>query len=101
MSFGPDSRRAIRWYFALAVVAACSPDSSPTVTGVAASPATPAANVGGVPNASATAALAAVRAGNAQAIAAAPALVPPGVPLAPFIEATRYVESAEEMRQTA
>lgn len=93
MSFSPYPRRAIRWSFALVVVAACSPDSSPTVTGVAASPATPAANVGGVPNASATAALAAVRAGNAQAIAAGPALVPPGVPLAPFIEARLYAIS--------
>lgn len=38
----------------------------------------------------AEAALAAVRAGNAQSIIAAPALVPPGAPLAPFIEARLY-----------
>ena len=35
-------------------------------------------------------ALAAVRTGNAQSIAAAPTLVPPGAPLAPFIEARLY-----------
>jgi hypothetical protein len=39
------------------------------------------------PHASETATLRAVRAGNAQAVVAAPALVPPGVPLTPFIEA--------------
>jgi hypothetical protein len=46
--------------------------------------------MGGVPNAEAAAALRAVVAGNAQAIASAPSLVPPGAPLAPFIEARLY-----------
>ncbi|HUQ18518.1 MAG TPA: vanadium-dependent haloperoxidase [Gemmatimonadaceae bacterium] len=36
------------------------------------------------------AALDAVRSGNEQSVAAAPSLVPPGVPLAPFIEARLY-----------
>jgi len=43
-----------------------------------------------LPHAEATAALAAVVAGNAQSVAAAPALVPPGAPLAPFVEARLY-----------
>ncbi len=65
---------------------ACSSDSAPSVTDVPG----PAAIVGGVPNNEAGAALRAVIAGNAQAIAAAPSLVPPGAPLAPFIEARLY-----------
>lgn len=65
---------------------ACSSDSVPSVTEVPG----PAAIVGGVPNNEAAAALRAVIAGNAQAIAAAPSLVPPGAPLAPFIEARLY-----------
>ena len=43
-----------------------------------------------LPHVAATAALAAVVAGNAQSVAAAPALVPPGAPLAPFVEARLY-----------
>jgi hypothetical protein len=47
-------------------------------------------DAGGVPAAQGRAALDAVRSGNAQAVAAAPALVPPGAPLAPFIESRLY-----------
>src|SRR5690242_5561929 len=42
------------------------------------------------PRADERAALLAVRAGNAQSIVAAPALVPAGAPLAPFVEARLY-----------
>ena len=44
----------------------------------------------GSPRADERAALLAVRAGNAQSIVAAPALVPAGAPLAPFVEARLY-----------
>jgi hypothetical protein len=43
-----------------------------------------------LPHAEASAALAAVIAGNTQSVAAAPSLVPPGAPLAPFVEARLY-----------
>ncbi len=70
-------------------VAACS-DS----TGTSFSPTAPLALTAGLHRTSAgnelVSVTAAVRAGNAQAIAAAPALVPPGVPLAPFVEARLY-----------
>ncbi|HVF40793.1 MAG TPA: vanadium-dependent haloperoxidase [Gemmatimonadaceae bacterium] len=71
----------------IAVTTACSPDSAPTATGPSGPPSL---GVGGVPHAEAVAALDAVVAGNSQAVAAAPALVPPGAPLAPFIEARLY-----------
>ncbi|HEX4934943.1 MAG TPA: vanadium-dependent haloperoxidase [Gemmatimonadaceae bacterium] len=83
--------RTTRQFTALALVAgaaACSPDSSPNggpPTGVSAL-----WNTGGVPGPDAASALAAVRAGNQQLVTAAPALVPPGAPLAPFIEARLY-----------
>src|SRR5688572_10243587 len=69
------------------VAAACTTDSpvDPSDLSVV-----PVSEVGGVPRAQATAALAAVIAGNTQSIAAAPSLVPPGAPLAPFIEARLY-----------
>ena len=67
-------------------VTACSSDSAQSVTEIPG----PAASMGGVPNSEAAAALRAVVAGNAQAIASAPSLVPPGAPLAPFIEARLY-----------
>lgn len=47
-------------------------------------------DAGGVPAAQGRAALDAVRSGNEQAVAAAPGLVPPGAPLAPFIESRLY-----------
>jgi len=68
---------------AVTVAAACGPDLSRESLA-------PAFDVGGVPHHAAVAALDGVMAGNAQAIVAAPALVPPGAPLAPFIEARLY-----------
>ena len=47
-------------------------------------------NAGGVPAAQGRAALEAVLSGNSQGVSAAPALVPAGAPLAPFIEARLY-----------
>src|SRR5687768_16762585 len=76
---------------AVATGAACSTDSSSSVTDPTST--IPVSNVGGVPNGQAVAALDAVRSGNAQSIVAAPALVPPGVPLPPFIEARLYAIS--------
>ena len=43
-----------------------------------------------LPHAAESAALTAVRAGNAQSVLAAPDLVPPGMPLTPFVEARLY-----------
>jgi len=72
------------------VTTACNTDSVPTVTAPADLVAGPVYERGGVPHRQAQAALDAVMDGNAQSIAAAPALVPPGAPLAPFIEARLY-----------
>jgi len=72
-----------------ALVVACGTD--PTSTGSASPHADRASNSRQrLPHAEATVALAAIVAGNAQSVAAAPALVPPGAPLAPFIEARLY-----------
>ncbi len=68
-------------------LAACNADSGSEVMGV---PQAPALTAGGVPQRAAAASLQAVLSGNAQAVAAAPLLVPPGAPLAPFIEARLY-----------
>ncbi len=71
-----------------ASISACSPDvtrPSAVLPGV-----TALANAGGIPGPDAESALGAVRAGNQQLVNAAPALVPPGAPLAPFIEARLY-----------
>jgi hypothetical protein len=89
MSSGAPVLRRAALVVAIISASACSPDAAPTVTDPAIGPA-PASNVGGVPHDQAVAALNAVLAGNAQAIAAAPGLVPPGAPLAPFIEARLY-----------
>jgi hypothetical protein len=66
---------------------ACAPESAPNPTEPLAS--FDASRDGGS-NTEATRTLDAVFAGNAQGIAAAPTLVPPGAPLAPFIEARLY-----------
>jgi membrane-associated phospholipid phosphatase len=67
-----------------ALLTACSADSSTA----ALHPGDPLLDVAGAfPT---TSARQAVLSGNAQAIAAAPSLVPPGAPLAPFIEARLY-----------
>jgi hypothetical protein len=79
--------RHVAWPVALTLGLACSPDSNRTET-LSLEPDTPAASRGQrLPHEAASAALDAVLAGNAQSIAAAPTLVPPGAPLAPFIEA--------------
>ena len=72
----------------IAIAAACSPDSP---TGVR-SPESgaPLTQLGGIRRVDAEAALDAVNAGNTQVIASAPSLVPPGAPLAPFVEARLY-----------
>lgn len=90
-SFPPTNRARKNALALLAVFAlACGPESMPTTT----DPLTPSLNRGVSTNASrhadAQRALEAIFAGNAQSIAAAPSLVPPGVPLAPFIEARLY-----------
>jgi len=73
----------------LSALVACGTD--PTSTGSASPHADRASNSRQrLPHAEATVALAAIVAGNAQSVAAAPALVPPGAPLAPFIEARLY-----------
>ncbi|HEV7838987.1 MAG TPA: vanadium-dependent haloperoxidase, partial [Gemmatimonadaceae bacterium] len=88
----PATQRARRSFVPLLLLSllavACSPDSMQTTT------APPGPALDRVASTSSRAdrarALEAVFAGNAQSIAAAPALVPPGVPLAPFIEARLY-----------
>jgi hypothetical protein len=73
---------------AAATTAACTTDSTPAK--LTEPPAVALRDAGGVPAVEGRAALDAVRSGNEQAVAAAPALVPPGAPLAPFIEARLY-----------
>lgn len=75
----------------LIVAGACSQDSPSAV--VDPLPKSPANEFGGVPHDQATAALSAILSGNAQTIASAPSLVPPGAPLAPFIESRLYAIS--------
>jgi len=87
----PPTFRAHKSALALLIVfaLACGPESSQTTDPLASS-----LNQGVSTNASrhadAIRALEAVFAGNAQSVAAAPSLVPPGAPLAPFIEARLY-----------
>ena len=69
----------------LSLVVACGTDATRTPMA-----SEPLLKPGGVPAARGTAALVAVRDGNAQLVANAPALVPPGAPLAPFVEARLY-----------
>lgn len=88
MSPSEKALKRVALAVALISAAACSSDSSPLITDP--TPPVPVANVGGVPNKLAISALDAVMAGNAKAVESAPALVPPGAPLAPFIEARLY-----------
>jgi hypothetical protein len=82
--------RTLSGLFVVALTAGCSPDSTPAIVApLALDP----VHAGGVSPADAAAALDAVMAGNAQTIAAAPSLVPPGAPLAPFIESRLYAIS--------
>ena len=84
------SLKPIVWLLGAAVVVACDPDSSATRITQPAAPEQASAVRQRLSHADAQAALASVLAGNAQAVASAPALVPPGAPLAPFIEARLY-----------
>lgn len=74
--------------FAATCLVACGPDSSPTRI---AQPVVPSSQIAAarerLSHGQAEAALASVLAANERGIASAPALVPPGAPLAPFIEA--------------
>lgn len=72
---------------AVVVAAACNTDT--IATSPAATINSPAYSAGAL-SAQETAALTAVLAGNAEAITAAPGLVPPGAPLAPFIESRLF-----------
>ena len=63
---------------AAVVATACNPDRIVTTPGSSGSMETPVYSAGGVPNAQQEAARDAVLAGNATAVAAAPALFPPG-----------------------
>jgi hypothetical protein len=74
---------------AIAAAAACSPDSPASITD-ASDPEVPVTNVAGIPNSQAVAALDAVESANTQAVNAAPDLVPPGAPLAPFVESRLF-----------
>jgi hypothetical protein len=81
-------RSIISAMLVIGIAAACNPDTPTgvrsTETGI------PVSQLGGVRHSDAQAALDAVNAGNAQMIATAPRLVPPGAPLAPFVEARLY-----------
>ena len=82
----PSSRRLTLLLALLAGAACGNPDRMPMV------PTEPSANREGhgLSGTDGRAALDAVRAGNERSILAAPTLVPPGAPLAPFVEARLY-----------
>jgi hypothetical protein len=82
--------RSLSLLLVAALTAGCSSESTPTIA--APLPLHPVGNHA-IPPADAAAAFDAVMAGNAQTIAAAPFLVPPGAPLAPFIESRLYAIS--------
>jgi hypothetical protein len=90
----PPSHRAptqvLPWLLVLVFALACSPEATPTAIDALAPPPSQGGNGSASRRADATRALAAVLSGNEQSIAAAPSLVPPGAPLAPFIEARLY-----------
>ena len=75
---------------AVALATACSPDRIVTTPDASGSMASPVYSAGGVPNARQAAARDAVLAGNTEALAATPALFPPGAPVAPFVEARLF-----------
>ncbi|MEO5903205.1 MAG: vanadium-dependent haloperoxidase [Gemmatimonadaceae bacterium] len=93
MSSSTQLVRSAALVASIVVISACSADPTSTDAGVSEPPPSPVYTAGGVPIPEASAALNAVLAGNAQAVAAAPSLVPPGVPLAPFVEARLYAIS--------
>jgi hypothetical protein len=75
---------------AAVLATACNPDRIVTTPDASGSMETPVYSAGGVPDAQQDAARDAVLAGNATAVAAAPALFPPGAPVAPFVEARLF-----------
>ena len=82
-----SSARHAAWLIALALGLACTPGSDRSEP-LLSEPVSPSAREARrLPHEEAAAALDAVLAGNAQSIAAAPLLVPPGAPLTPFAEA--------------
>ncbi|MDB4915741.1 MAG: hypothetical protein JWM95_3385, partial [Gemmatimonadetes bacterium] len=83
-------RHALPWLLIVVMALACSPESTPTTTEPLVLSPSQGGNASASRRADGTRALSAVFAGNAQAVAAAPSLVPPGAPLAPFIEARLY-----------
>ena len=90
MSFRTAPPRVAKVVSVLLLAWACSPESAPGPTAPLAPSANEVTSVDGISRRNATLALNAVFAGNAQTVAAAPNLVPPGAPLAPFIEARLY-----------
>ena len=86
--------------FAATVLTACGADSSPTRTTQPATPHTGSAVRQRLPHEASAAALAAVFAANDRGIASARALVPPGAPLAPFIEAGAHPSGKDVSGQT-
>jgi hypothetical protein len=87
MSFHQSSPKVAGLLLALILTVACGPDSGPTATDLASRAGVGSTDAIRKADRSATEA---VFAGNAQSILAAPTLVPPGAPLAPFIEARLY-----------
>jgi hypothetical protein len=89
----PFFARLAAWLVALTLGLACTPDSNRSEP-LSLEPDAPVASRGHrLAHDEASAALDAVLAGSAQSIAAAPALVPPGAPLAPFTEARLHAIS--------
>ncbi len=76
--------------FAVVLATACNPDRIVTGPDASGPMEAPAYSAGGVSNARQLAARDAVLAGNAVAIAEAPALFPPGAPVTPFVEARLF-----------
>ena len=75
---------------AVVLATACNPDRIMTTPDSSSPTAALVYSAGGVPNARQAAARDAVLAGNAVAVAAVPALFPPGAPVAPFVEARMF-----------
>ena len=94
LSSSPSTHRApghrLPWLLVVVLALACSPESTPTTTEPLGPAISQAGNASASRRADVARALTAVFAGNAQSVAAAPSLVPPGAPLAPFVEARLY-----------
>jgi hypothetical protein len=84
---GHSFARQAAWLAALTLGLACTPESDRNKPLLSEPDGLAASQGRRLPHEEAAAALDAVLAGNAQSIAAAPALVPRGAPLAPFVEA--------------